>query len=378
MSQAYTPGLLVSEQTLHRARRLLPLAGDVKVTMGQHVGVQDIVAETFMPGMVTPLNLANALAVPPGEVPSIMLKKTGETIMPGDILARTKGIFGYFKKDYVSKIQGTIESISKITGQIIIRHEPIPIQVKAYLQGTVVEIVPREGVVIEAPVCMIQGIFGIGGETFGTIRLVSDDADQTLKPERITPDMKHQVIIGGARITRESVSRAIEVGVAAIVSGGIDDHDLKEILGYDLGVAVTGTETLGITLIITEGFGDISMAKRTYDIFKRHAGELASVNGATQIRAGVMRPEIIIPLDKSKITQSKLTEAVGGGILAVGSQVRMIRDPYFGMLGTIQKLPSEPQVLGSGSKARVLEVKTMQGETILVPRANVEIIGGAV
>ena len=30
-------------------------------------------------------------------------------------------------------------------------------------------------------------------------------------------------------------------------------------LGYDLGVAVTGSEKLGLTLIITEGFGEIAM-----------------------------------------------------------------------------------------------------------------------
>jgi hypothetical protein len=32
-------------------------------------------------------------------------------------------------------------------------------------------------------------------------------------------------------------------------------------------------------------------------------------------------------------------------------------------------------VLGSGSKARVLEVTTASGEKLVVPRANVEIIG---
>ena len=85
-------------------------------------------------------------------------------------------------------------------------------------------------------------------------------------------------------------------GTAAVVAGGIDDHDLREILGYDLGVAVTGNEKLGTTIIITEGFGDIAMARRTFELLKSHDGREASVNGSTQIRAGVMRPEILIPL----------------------------------------------------------------------------------
>ena len=56
----------------------------------------------------------------------------------------------------------------------------------------------------------------------------------------------------------------MKVGAAALVSGGIDDQDLKEILGYDLGVAVTGSEKIGLTLIVTEGFGEIAMAERTF------------------------------------------------------------------------------------------------------------------
>ena len=86
--------------------------------------------------------------------------------------------------------------------------------------------------------------------------------------------------------------------MAAIISGGMDDEDLKEILGYDLGVAVTGSEHIGTTLIITEGFGDIAMAERTFNLLKEREGSEAAVNGTTQIRAGVMRPEIVIPLDE--------------------------------------------------------------------------------
>jgi hypothetical protein len=44
------------------------------------------------------------------------------------------------------------------------------------------------------------------------------------------------------------------------------------------------------------------------------------------------------------------------------------------VIGTVAALPPEPQTLGSGSKARVLEVKCESGQNVAVPRANVEII----
>ena len=153
----------------------------------------------------------------------------------------------------------------------------------------------------------------------------------------------------------------------------MDDEDLKRILGYDLGVAITGTEDVGLTMVITEGFGDIAMAERTFQLLKSREGKYASINGATQIRAGVMRPEIVIPLSPEEIGDSAGTGQVEG-LLEMGRTVRIIRDPYFGLLGTVAGLPPEPAVLGSGSKARVLEVKLDSGESVVVPRANVELI----
>jgi hypothetical protein len=63
-------------------------------------------------------------------------------------------------------------------------------------------------------------------------------------------------------------------------------------------------------------------------------------------------------------------------VLEIGTTVRVIRDPYFGLLGQVSALPAEPAVLGSGSKARVLEVRFPDGGTAVVPRANVELIEG--
>ncbi len=257
----------------------------------------------------------------------------------------------------------------------MIRGEPEPVQVMGYVSGKVVEVLPNEGVIIEADVTFIQGIFGIGGETYGRIIMACSQHDEELTADMIKPVMRDCVVVGGARITADAIQKACEVGVAAVVSGGIDDHDLKSFLGYDLGVAITGSEEVGITLIITEGFGDISMAARTFELLGSREGADASVNGATQIRAGVMRPEIIIPLTgKDKATQPE--PPVMDNQLRIGRPIRIIRDPHFGVIGEVASLPPEPTALESGSKARVLEVKLKTGDSVTVPRANVELIEG--
>jgi len=373
MAQAYTPGLKVTARTAHRCRRTLPISGEVLVAPCDAVGPDAIVAQTFMPGDITPVNLANLLSLPPADVKECVLKKEGERIEVGEPLARTKGVFGMFKSEYKSKHAGTIENISDVTGQIIIRGEPIPVQVKAYIAGRVADVLKGEGCIVENEVTYVQGIFGIGGETHGKIVFACKDPKQELTAGLIHERMKGAVIIGGARMTADAIARAVKVGAAAVVSGGIDDEDLKNFLGYDLGVAITGSERKGVTLIITEGFGEIAMAERTFALLKSREGAEASANGATQIRAGVMRPEIIIPVDASV---SREDERFDPGQLELGRAVRIIRDPYFGLIGDVAGLPPEPAVLGSGSRARVLEVKLESGENVTIPRANVELIEG--
>lgn len=374
MAKAYTPGLKVAPRITFRSRRLLPIAGKVLVSKGDRVERDRVVAETFMEGDVTPFNVASKLACTPAEVPTLLLKKQGERVAADEVIGRSKGIFGMFRAECRSPAAGTLETISSTTGQVLIRGEPIPVRVRAYIDGVVAEVVPGEGCVVEAEASLVQGIFGIGGETSGPIAMACKDPAEELHEDLIGPQHKGCVVVGGARVTAAALRRAREVRAAAVVSGGIDDSDLKELLGYDLGVAITGSEQIGLTVIVTEGFGEIAMAHRTFELLAARRGRAASVNGATQIRAGVMRPEIVVPLASGE--SSGLAPLSSDGSLEPGTVVRIIRDPHFGVIGTVKDLPAEPQVLGSGSKSRVLRVTLADGETVVVPRANVELIEG--
>ncbi len=227
--------------------------------------------------------------------------------------------------------------------------------------------------VIETVATFVQGIFGIGGEARGILHCVVDNPSHELTEELITPECKGKVIIGGSFVTAGALNRAVEFGAIGIVVGGIDDQDLKDFLGYEIGVAITGSEEKGITLVITEGFGKMKMAQRTFRLLKMHEGKMASINGATQIRAGVMRPEVIVALEEEKV-EDVLKDAEKTMGIEVGSPVRIIRQPYFGALGKVTALPPEPTVIETEAKVRILEVELESGEKVVLPRANVELI----
>ncbi|GAH83249.1 unnamed protein product [marine sediment metagenome] len=99
------------------------------------------------------------------------------------------------------------------------------------------------------------------------------------------------------------------------------------------------------------------------------------MNGATQIRAGVIRPEIVVPLKKSSSRRDIERKKEETGNLVVGSRVRVIREPYFGRLGQVTELPPELTELESEARVRVLKVKFPDDKKeAVVPRANVELI----
>jgi len=376
MTHAYTPGLKVTNRLLVNKSRILPLKGDVVVKVGDKVNPDDVVARTELPGNVVPLNIANKLGIPPEDIYEFMAKKEGDAIEEGDVVAIKKfPIIKSWSTTCKSTVTGRVESISSITGQVLLRGLPIPVEMKAYLRGEVTEVLPGEGVVVSCTASFVQGIFGIGGETSGTIQVVTPDNTTVLSDQLINPELKGKIIVGGSIVTAAALKKAIQVGVKGIVVGGFDDKDLRDFLGYDIGVAITGSEDMGITLVVTEGFGQINMADITFELLKAHEGQMACINGATQIRAGVIRPEVVIPFEGESGTGSDSDQATMVG-LTVGSPVRVIRHPHFGRLGKVVDLPSPLQKLESESVARVLEVEFEAGERAIIPRANVEMLEG--
>lgn len=370
MSSAYTPGLRVTERTLVRRERRLPLKGDVLVSVGDTVTAQTVVARTLLPGNVQTVNLASALGVEPAEVEGKLIKPIGSAVTQGEAFAETKALFGLMKSTVKAPATGVLESVSDVTGQLILREPPIPVEVDAFLAGRVVEVMPGEGVVVESPAAFVQGIFGIGGEVHGRLVTAVAGPDDELTADRLDPAHEGKVVVGGSYVNHAVLKEAIRLGVRAVIVGGFDDRDLRDLLGYDLGVAITGQETLGLSLVLTEGFGRITMAERTFNLLKKLEGREAAVSGATQIRAGVMRPEILVPLSGG--AEEAAESKVGG--MEPGSLLRCIRGEHFGRIGRIVALPAPLTELASESHARVLEADLEGVGIVVLPRANIELI----
>lgn len=373
-SFAYTPGLGTTPFTYVTRLRSLPLKGEVLVNVGDRVDFDTIVARCLIEGTPHIAKIAELLNIDTEETMRYLVKKKGDQMKKGEVLARNRSLFGLVNKTAECEVDGVIELINEITGHVHIREPPRSVEVTAYIRGRVENVMPNEAVTVGSYAAFIQGIMGFSGENFGELRMAVANPEETLEASMITDQDVGKIVVGGALVTYEALERARKIKVAGIVAGGAMMEDLERVLNAKIGVAITGREDIGFTLILTEGFGKLPMSENVFVILKENEGKVAAVNGATQVRAGVVRPEIVIPREIGE--QKRGVDELEEGKMKVGSIVRIIRFPHFGGVGRVIELPIELSKIETESLVRVVTLELTDGRRVMVPRANVEIIKG--
>ncbi len=289
--------LQLFEDTVIRKERRIPTEGEVLVKPGDTVEPGTVVARGVVKNPdIRELRIYASLGISPDMVKNYMLKTTGDDVSKDEVIAIYRSFFGRSTKVARSPIAGRIESFSSTTGRAIVRGHPIQMMVKAHLPSEVINVIDGEGAVVETRAAVLQGAFGLGGETVGELVFAVDSADIPLTSEEIKAEHRGKVVVGGSVVTVDALRAAAKNGVSAVIVGGGDQKDLTEFLGYELGVGVTGGEDFGFTLIITEGFGVNPMDESRFSLLERHEGRLACVDGTTQIRSRIQRPEVVVPL----------------------------------------------------------------------------------
>jgi len=293
MSHGWVP--VVKRRTVVQKERRLPLPGEIHVKIGDTVAPDTIVASARVPHRSHVVDVADVLGVDAPDAEYFMTKKIGEETTSDEIIA-VRPKFFFFRSERICKspVNGVIKEISR--GKVLIQ-EIRQLEVRAYIPGTVVGELADEGVVVKTTAMLIQGAFGVGGETHGELMVIQSPND-IITDKDISLNCEGKILVGGSLVTLEALQKAVATGVKGIIVGGIEQKDLVDFLGYEIGIPITGDEDIGITLILTEGFGRIPIADKTFRLLQSFSGRQACMNGSTQIRLNAIRPEVIIPLKK--------------------------------------------------------------------------------
>jgi hypothetical protein len=356
-----------------RRLRLLPTDGEVLLEVGDRVLADTVVARARGQGAMVTVNVASALDLRPGEVAAAMVRAVGDQVSVGEIIARTRGLWGWLGSVCRAPVGGTVAAVSRHTGQVLIERPAAPLEVRAYLPGIVAEVVPGRGVAVTGWGALVPGVFGVGGECAGELVLAVRRPGAVLTGELVGADHAGQILVAGAQVTADALARATMAGARGVIAGGVSAADLARFLGRELTVADTTEVPAPLTLVVLGGFGRVPLDRRVFALLAASEGRQACLAGVTRVRAGAVRPEIIIPL---------ATPPAGGAsdmavtaALVDGCRVLVVREPWFGSRGRVACLPREPRTLLNEARCLVAEVDLDDGGTVLVPRANLEILG---
>ncbi len=361
-------GLKISPRIPVRRRRRLPVKGVVNVRVGETVAMDTVVARAEIPGAFHAIPAAAKLGISPSELRTAMAVREGDAVRAKDHLARIPSLFGLLQRIVAAPVDGVVESVSAVTGQIVLREKPIPYELIAYLPGEVVDSDGGTWVDIAAAVCLVQGIFGVGGEVQGRLRRLGGAPGEPLEAGAISADDAEGVILTGGSVDATTLRALVDAGARGVVAASAEGSELMRWAGSALNPASTGREELGLTVVLTEGFGDLPMMGRTFELLSALDGKAVSVSGVTQIRAGVIRPEVLSsPL--SAVTSTDTAETTAE--IAPGDRVRVIRGAAFGRIGEVRRIPRKLVRIATGARALVYEI-SVDGEAHLIPRQNVE------
>jgi hypothetical protein len=355
----YYPSLTqATPLTVMKRERLLPVRGEVLVSMGAQVEPIDVVARTSLGGELHVVDVGRTLSVKSEDLDKYLLKAMGDTVeAEEDIAAKGVGLIP-LRRVCRSPVAGKIVAIS--SGRVVLESRAETFELHAHLRGTVVSVMPSLGMVIETVGALVQGVWGAGGEAQGVLKMLAEDPKEKLVADALDVGCHGSIIVGGSSLDEEVLKRAEQMQVRGIVVGSI---------GIDLGERASD---FPLPVIATEGMGQVPMSSVIFELLRSNAGREASISGVTRLRWGTVRPEIIIPLYErgAKPSPQQL-----GSALEVGTQVRVIRQPYLGSVGQVVSLPSQPRAVDSGAKLRGAEVELEKKGRVFVPHANLELIG---
>ncbi len=343
----------VTPLTTIRRERLLPAPGEVLLRVGDRVEPATVVARAALLGKLHVIKAAKTLSVKDDELTEYMLKEVGDLLEAGEPIAAKKGLF---RSTCRSPVSGRLAAITK--GELLVV-EPSPdiLELKAYIYGQVKALIPHYGAVIETTGALIQGLWGIGEEAFGVLKMLVDDPAQSVEPEAIDAGCHGTIIVGGASVSQEALLQAEQVQARGMIVGSLE--------------ASLQAVSPPFPIIATEGVGQIPISSPIFEVLQANEGQEVSISAKTRLRWNVIRPEIIIPVSADKAPEPEPTGEVA---LQEGVRVRITRQPHLGAVGVVTAVPSKAQPLDFGARLRGAEVELEGNEKVFIPWANLELI----
>lgn len=341
--------------TLIRRERLLDegVVGIVDAGKMQRVTIKEIVARGQGSTEYTLIDGARYFRLrDPAILESLMMVDLDDEVQEGQVIAQRR------RRKLHAPISGRLVDVAG--GRIILQGYPQTIELEAGLNGTVIEVRPGRGVIIETAGGVLQGVWGNGRRAIGVLRIEPATGIEMIRTDSL--DMQYR---GGIIITRKPL-RDVTLDVIetqslmGVIAPSMEPDLMERVLGMQAAI------------MLTEGFGSMRMSTSNFQFLDDYDGRQGLLDAHAPIGTEARRPEIIITVPMSG-------ERPGPPLLSLslqtGTQVRLTQGRMAGSLGQVVSLPKLPVVIDNGLRVSCAEVALVAGDRVMVPLANLEVLG---
>ena len=343
---------ILSLTTVER-ERVLPVAGTVLAKLNQNVAPTDVIAEATWSREHVLIDVARTLDISLKVADRLIRVKVDDKVSEGKEIAVSKGII---PRTLRAPRDGRV--VAAGGGQVLMETGDTAVQLRAGLPGIVVQIIPYRGALIRTVGALIQGSWGNGRIDTGLLQNLTDKPDDVLVASRLDISMRGSVILAGSVHDADTLRAAAELPVRGLILSSIQPTLLPI------------AQQMRFPIVSIDGFGQFSMNSMAYKLLTSNTKREATINAEAFNRYTGARPEVIIPLPVSQ--EPPFPEDIN--TLEPGQTVRMRRAPHAGVIGTLSRLHSGLTKLPSGLRAPTADVKLENGEQIVVPLVNLEIV----
>jgi hypothetical protein len=352
----YLPVARVLAQTRVVRERLLPRPGEAQVGPDDRVEPGDIVGRAFVPVSPIVYNIAQNLNVPTHQVRGLLVKNIGDSFEAQDVIARRKRAF---RQHMVCRARSPGRLLAEHRGEVLLESAMVPMDLTANIRGVVVN-ASRFGVVVHSTGGLIQGVWGNGKESYGVLKVLGATREQPLTADLIDVSCLGTIIVVGGALEPEGLRQAETQQLRGIIAGSMP-ATLRE-----LALAAP------FPIMLTEGFGSLTMAAPAFELFKASTTREASLRAVSQTRWGAQRPEVVIPVSAREAIAGEAPPAHAA--LQHAALVRICAGEHMGQSGRVLSDHPQVRVLASGARARSVEIELHEHVTVWVAINNLEAI----
>jgi hypothetical protein len=340
--------------TTIRRERLLPVPGRITARMEQKVTPLDVVAEANFGDSHILVDIAHTLDLPVEAADETAVVKAGDSISKGQVIAQRKGMVSHVVR---APVDGRVMLVGG--GQVLMEAGEALFELQARIPGTVTRHIPDKGVEITFNGAMVQGVWGNGQIGLGLLLPVMSSPGDVLTAAQLDVSLRGSVLLSGHCSDPAALQTAGELPVRGLILGSISPSILPQ------------ASQVPYPIVVIDGFGQKPLNEAAFKLLTTNAKRETTLNAQVYNRYTGARPEILLPLPITE--EPPLPREVE--TFAPNQPVHLLKAPHAGAIGMLLNLRPGLTAMPSGLRVPAAEVKLSSGEQILVPLANLEVIG---